>query len=78
MDLLFLSGLSSAGVLGSRTVVWRGRATALLTSLQGDRVSGVALTSMAMSTFVYGDQTKMKLSVTSRKQVLMTRTRLIC
>ena len=50
MDLLFLSGLSSAGVLGSRTAAWRGRATALLTSLQGDRVSGVALTSMTMST----------------------------
>ena len=50
VDLLFLSGLSSAGVLGSRTAVWRARATALLTSLQGDRVSGVALTSMTMST----------------------------
>ena len=51
MDLLFFSsGLSSAGVLGSRTAVWRGRATALLTSLQGDRVSGVASTSMTMST----------------------------
>ena len=44
------SGLFSAGESGSHTAVWRARATALLTSLQGDRVSGVALTSMTMST----------------------------
>ena len=52
VDFLFFSssGLSSAGVLGSRTAAWRARATALLTSLQGDRVSGVASTSMTMST----------------------------